>query len=237
MKNKEWGAMAYLSGSKYGAGINNVQLNGASTSRLDGNYKSSIGITGCGPANDGSKSNYMNGGTAGSSYACSSSSSAYAYNGNVGELASTTNNEYGVYDMNGGAREALMGNLSSSAQVLQSSAYLLSPAPIPYVDLYPRSVFGVNQYFNNNNRCTWQTCGGQSLYETVSDYPGIYISSSRGGAYAAFVSTSSSGDYSWFARGASATTGTYSGIFGSYALFEDSLTDSSSGFRAVLLTR
>ena len=235
MKNKEWGAVAYLSGSKYGAGVNNVQLNGATTSGYDGNHALSEGATGCGPASSGSKQGYANGAAAGTPYACNAYDSSYSYIGSIGKLSSTTNNEYGIYDMNGGSSEVLMGNLSASTSMSQSSAYLVNPAPVPYVDLYPMSIFGVSEYFDNNNLCTWQTCGGQSLYETVSSYPDVYISSSWGGAYAAFVSTSSSGDYSWFIRGAAADTGTFSGIFGSYALWASSLTGSTSGFRVVLL--
>jgi len=80
MKNTEWGAVVYLSHSKYGInqelGINNY----------DG-Y-----MTGCGD-------------TAGSTQ----SSTCNAYNTTKGFLASTTGNITGVYDMSGGAWEFVAG--------------------------------------------------------------------------------------------------------------------------------
>ena len=46
LKNSEWGAAAYLSASKYGAGVNAVQINSVSTSGTDGDGNSSYGQTG-----------------------------------------------------------------------------------------------------------------------------------------------------------------------------------------------
>ena len=90
MKNMEWGAVAYLSHSKYGTctdgkcvevGINN----------------NSSYITGCGAHPGNSASNACN-----------------AYNTVTGMLASTTQNIYGVYDMSGGAWESIMSSIVTS---------------------------------------------------------------------------------------------------------------------------
>ena len=84
IKNIEWGAVAYLSHSKYG--INKeVALNSFSNMR-----------TGCGPQSSGSTS---------------SGSTCNSYTTILGQSASTTGNVYGVYDMSGGAREYMMGNM------------------------------------------------------------------------------------------------------------------------------
>ncbi len=84
MKNMEWGAVAYLSHSKYG--INKeVAINSANT------Y-----TTGCGPQSAGSTS---------SGTTCNSYTTA------LGQSASTTGNVYGVYDMSGGAFEYMMSNM------------------------------------------------------------------------------------------------------------------------------
>ena len=84
MKNMEWGAVAYLSHSKYG--INKeIAINSAST------Y-----TTGCGPQSEGSTS---------------SGSICNEYTTALGQSASTTGNIYGVYDMSGGAWEYMMGNM------------------------------------------------------------------------------------------------------------------------------
>ena len=90
IKNSEWGAVAYLSHSKYGTctdgtckeiGINN-----------NSNY-----ITGCGAVAGSRESTTCN-----------------AYNTATGMLASTTGNIYGVYDMSGGAYEYTMANVVSN---------------------------------------------------------------------------------------------------------------------------
>ena len=84
MKNMEWGAVTYLSHSKYG--INKeVAINSANTH-----------TTGCGPQSAGT-----------TSYGATCNS----YTTTLGQSASTTGNIYGVYDMSGGAFEYMMGNM------------------------------------------------------------------------------------------------------------------------------
>ena len=84
MKNMEWGAVTYLSHSKYG--INKVvAINSAKTF-----------TTGCGPQSEGSTS---------------SGATCNSYTTTLGQSSSTTGNVYGVYDMSGGAFEYMMGNM------------------------------------------------------------------------------------------------------------------------------
>ena len=84
MKNMEWGAVTYLSHSKYG--INKeIAINSANT------Y-----TTGCGPQSEGSTS---------------SGSTCNGYTTALGQSASTTGNTSGVYDMSGGSWEYMMGNM------------------------------------------------------------------------------------------------------------------------------
>ena len=119
IKNSEWGAVAYLSHSKYGTctdgtckeiGINN-----------NSNY-----ITGCGVA-------------AGSS----SSTTCNAYNTATGMLASTTGNIYGVYDMSGGAWEHTMANIVSNdgiTMIPDGSGYTTTTySNVKYYDKYSYS--------------------------------------------------------------------------------------------------
>ena len=94
IKNMEWGAVTYLSHSKYG--INKeIALNSNSSQ-----------ITGCDPQ---------------SSDSTSSGTTCNAYNTELGQTSSTTGNIYGVYDMSGGTSEYTMGgkvNSSGSMHVL-----------------------------------------------------------------------------------------------------------------------
>ncbi len=84
MKNMEWGAVAYLSHSKYG--INK---------KIAINSQRNL-TTGCGPQSEGSTT---------------SGATCNSYTTTLGQSASTTGNIYGIYDMSGGAYEYVMGNI------------------------------------------------------------------------------------------------------------------------------
>ena len=110
MKNMEWGAVTYLSHSKYG--INKeIAINSANT------Y-----TTGCGPQSAGT-----------TSYGATCNS----YTTTLGQSASTTGNIYGVYDMSGGAWEYVMGNIVNSSGAFYSSNAGFSSTPnAKYYDKY-----------------------------------------------------------------------------------------------------
>jgi len=93
LTNMEWGAVAYLTHSKYG------RCNGSSCTEVGLNSYYSDAKTGCGPQSSGS-TNY--------------GTTCNVYTSTLGKTASTTGNTYGVYDMSGGAEEYVMGNMSST---------------------------------------------------------------------------------------------------------------------------
>ena len=212
LKNSEWGAVAYLSASKYGAGVNKVQINGNYASGSDDNGDSSRSVTGCGPQANGDENDYSTVGTIGTSTACGSVDKAY--NGTLGQKASTTNNIYGVYDMSGGAWEYVMGNYSTLSQSSGNTSYMKTAVKPPYVDIYNIA---------SNNECTWNTsgsgCGGHALFETAS----------WGGDYSSFVDSS----YPWFIRGGYAGNGSDAGLF--YSAYNSGYTGGDNGFRVALL--
>jgi len=94
MKNDEWGAVTYLSQSRYGK-LGNGEFSGANKEIYQN--KSDQYITGCSygaPSNENKD------------YGCK-----YSYNiAGSGTGASTTGTIYGVYDMSGGSWEYVMGN-------------------------------------------------------------------------------------------------------------------------------
>ena len=143
VNNNDWGAVTYLSASKYGAGYNKVQINA-----------NDYGVTGCGPQANGNTSNYNDIGTLGTPQACGNTDRAY--NGTLGQLASTTNNPTGIYDMSGGGWEYVAASYSYSLNNSNTKNFDLAAHP-PYVNTYS---------FNDLNSCTFATCGGQALYET-----------------------------------------------------------------------
>ena len=196
VNNNDWGAATYLSASKYGAGYNKVQINANGA-----NHDNSYGTTGCGPQSNGNTSSYSDSGTLGTPQACGNADRAY--NGTLGQLASTTNNPTGIYDMSGGGYEYVAASYSDNLNNSDTNQYFGSNAAHPpYVNTYN---------FKNFNSCTYQTCGGQALYETHNG------SSSTGAnmwlnQYAYFVEQDSS-SYPWFNRGGSYNDGSYAGLF------------------------
>ena len=115
MKNMEWGAVAYLTNSKYGR----YEASGSCIS------------SGCevwiNPNN-----NYTTG-CAGSSVSASSTSSCNQWNTTYGVNASTTGNIYGIYDMSGGAWEYVMGNYNKT---VVSSGINFGSIDSKYYDVY-----------------------------------------------------------------------------------------------------
>ena len=118
MKNMEWGAVAYLTNSKYGR----YESTGSCIS------------SGC-EVWINSNSNYTTG-CAGSSVSAGSSSLCNQWNTSTGVNASTTGNIYGIYDMSGGAYEYVMGNMTDSSGNFYPASSGLSQPESKYYDLY-----------------------------------------------------------------------------------------------------
>jgi len=97
MKNTEWGAVAYLQHSKYGSQAS-VRINNNS-SYLTG--YSAVNEPTCGYTTSNEECNKYG----------TTSDITLPYNTSTGYLASTTGNISGVYDMNGGAWDIVMGVL------------------------------------------------------------------------------------------------------------------------------
>ena len=156
VNNNDWGAATYLSASKYGAGYNKVQINGQGGNRNNGNGDT-YGTTGCGPRSNGDNDGYSHFGTIGTLQACGDDG-ARVYNGTLGQLASTTNNPTGIYDMSGGGYEYVAASYSDNLNNSNTNEYFGSNAAHPpYVN---------NYNFTDPNSCTFATCGGQAFHET-----------------------------------------------------------------------
>ena len=111
MKNSEWGAVAYLSKSKYGKETEEVWIN--------------------------PNSNYITG-QAGSGVSVSGTTSTNAYNTPNGQKASTTGNVTGVYDMSGGAYEYTAAYVNNGNGSLTSYGSTLVNAVAKYKDVYSK---------------------------------------------------------------------------------------------------
>lgn len=170
MKNIEWGAVTYFTYSKYGLSTSDIGINNYSDSSND--YKQK---TGCGSQAGTGAANVCNN-----------------YDTQTGQLASTTANIYGIYDMSGGYFETVMGfarNQTNTSLVYSSSGFNSTTLPINsiYVDTYPYGTTG-NTYTKNEAlvRRTLGDATGEingwyrDKMQFVFDYLPVFA---RGGAY------------------------------------------------------
>ena len=154
IKNSEWGAVAYLTNSKYG--INSDVFYNNSNKNYTGRSN--------GPLVKDLSQWILNTTTYGSytwdgriiSYNKSGATiGAYADDRTLGTNASTTGNIYGIYDMNSYMSEYVMGNYNGTVGSAES---------MPEVKYYN------NYLITNINECTLASCGGHALNETLGWY-------------------------------------------------------------------
>ena len=186
MKNSEWGAVAYLSHSKYGI---NTEVRKNNYQDSSSNYYRTS--TGCG-------ADVANANTSTVVTTC-----AIPYGTVSGETytypQSTTGNISGVFDMSGGAVEYVMGNFGNTTSSSGfAGTWFTTNGNSKYYNLYASGDFtGTNS--NNFTFCTLATCGGHALNETKSWYSDSAI----------FVYSSAP----WFHRGGYASNNTSAGAF------------------------
>jgi hypothetical protein len=177
MRNRDWGAVAYLATSVYGRGTAEIYVNNSSSF-----------YTGCAGA-----------GTSSSSV----SGCANEYYTAGGVHASTTDGVYGVYDMSGGAYEYTLSNYSNTAG---SSGFTTADFSTyaDYLDVYADSQFNgyltgssSDEEYNNYDQCTYSTCGGHALHESLSVQSVSSLTQSWRSDYSHFVYSS----YPWARRG------------------------------------
>ena len=214
LKNSEWGAVAYLSHSKYGAN-REVYINNSSglyTGRSGGNVPGSTPINGTYTDQTSTTQYNTYGFYTWDGYLLNYSTNTRSSTRDLNKLASTTCKIYGVYDMSGGAYEYVMGNYNNT---IGNSGFTTLPDN-KYYDVYSSDVF-TGTSTTNINFCTLATCGGHALNETA----GWYSDSSR------FVYSSSA----WFRRGGYYNSSA-SGIF--YFYYHSGTNVTSFSFRTCL---
>ena len=214
LKNSEWGAVAYLSHSKYGAN-REVYINNSSglyTGRSGGNVSGSTPINGTYTDQTSTTQYNSYGFYTWDGYLLNYNTNTRSSTRILEKVASTTGNIYGVYDMSGGAYEYVMGNF---ANTIGNSGFTTLPDS-KYYDVYSSNIF-TGTSTTNINFCTLATCGGHALNETA----GWYSDSSR------FVYSSSA----WFRRGGYYNSRA-SGIF--YFYYHSGTNVTSFSFRTCL---
>ncbi len=199
MKNDEWAAVAYLSQSAYGK-LGNVNFIGANKEIYQ------------------SETSDVTGNSTGSPTA--SSENIYTYDDNTrdesgisgkGVGASTTGTIYGIYDMNGGKNEYVMGNYNDT---IGSSGF---SEPLTLDSKY------YNKYTSNdvNTACNGGVCYSHALSETAGWYGDSH--------------TMTRSNNPWMVRGGR-VEGTLGGVFsfGSFVYSDNGASSYNTSFRLVL---
>ena len=213
VKNVEWGAMAYLTASRYGKESEEVWINNYSKTTTGMGSKVSASATGTSKLDQ--VVDYKT-----------------AVNGKIQQ--STTGNIYGIYDTSGGLWEYVAGYINTRDQynnaidpntenVIKKNGENLFNSNYKYKDLYKRSTD--NQGDENYNLASSKK--GDGVWETSSTW---YSTNSFSwfGDYSYMPNTY----YPFFARGGNYTYGAKAGIFSFMCTAGGA--NAMSGFRVVI---
>ena len=187
MKNTEWGAVAYLSHSKYGINTE-VRINNNSS------Y-----LTGYASTDSADQSSYP--GTYGTS-----SDVTLPYNTTTGYKASTTGNITGVYDMSGGSHEYMAAYRKDTYGESGFDATTLANYNSKYYDEYDAS----SSVIKYSKRILGDATGEMGQFYAYADKDGTNRQHNNWYAdYSLFVGSS----HPWFYRSGHCTDGVIAGQF------------------------
>ena len=189
MKNSEWGAVAYLSHSRYGAN-REIYINNSSeyfTGRSGGNVGGSTAINTVYTGKTSTSQYNTYGFYTWDGYLLEYNTNTKSGTHDISKVASTTGNITGVYDMSGGAYEYVMGNF---ANTIGNSGFTTLPDS-KYYDDYTTT--------NSLTACNGGICYGHGLSEVRGWY----------GDYALFADAVDP----WFLRGGIFNSDSRAGTF------------------------
>ena len=208
IKNSEWGAVAYLSHSKYGTCTDGtcteVNINNSSD-----NY---TGRSGGAPGGSTAVNIVYTDQTSTDMY---NTYGFYTYDGylldydtntksatkDMSKVASTTNNIYGVYDMSGGAYEYTMSNIVNTDGTTMRPMYSgFTTTPYPDNKYYDKYSYSTSYASRKRSKL------GDGIKEVYNGSNGWYSDLSR----LAYSSKP------WFIRGGRYNNGAMTGVFSSY---------------------
>ena len=153
MKSSEWGAVAYLSQSKYGLNgtdiaINNVSLNSGESTRTEAAGKTGVdsvyAITGCTTGSSSAAEKVTTIANINSTTANTAIDGVYTWNQANGTKASSSGTIYGIYDLSGGTWEKVAayianenGNLKTYGASIAYNGSTLKTTSTKYTIIYP----------------------------------------------------------------------------------------------------
>ena len=217
MKNSEWGAVSYLSQSKYGLDGTNIVINSV---YLNNTTKSVYAVTGCAASTADASAVSTTIGALNNR----TQSSVYVWTQKNGTAASSTGTIYGIYDMAGGISErtsSLINNKNDNLKTYGSQiiADLNNGKSTKYITIYPtgetlgQTMAQASQANYTNNTKIYGDAiketstlgtGTNSWYSDCSDFVGLSTPFLLHGGY--YGGTSISG---CFAFGRTSGNGSY----------------------------
>ena len=196
IKNMEWGAVAYLSHSKYGINEEIYVNNSANyyTGRSGGNVDGKVNLESIQyQINSSSNKDYNNYGYYtydGKIVNYDGIIGEYAADRTLGTKASTTGNIYGVYDMSGGAWEFVMANMQNEDGSFFVSQSGFSQIPLDkYYDKYSYGSSAIEFYRGKLGDATKEVIKDTNSYIGGWYKDGVYFVAAqnpwldRGGSY------------------------------------------------------
>ncbi len=218
-KNSEWGAVAYLTHSKYGINGQEVRINNVYVT----NNESTIwGVTGYGALADNANQDKSR-----NLATLTAENAAGSWTTVNGQTASSTKNIYGIYDLSGGLWEWTAGYIAPT-----SGAYITYGGKLKENNTnsnkYKSKYEGIaSTNMGNYNQTTNQSRKGEAIWETSSNGDGL---SSWRNDYAFFVYS----DAPFLVRGGDSSNGSGAGVFAFSRV--DGSCNVYMGFRVVLIT-
>ena len=236
MKNSEWGAVAYLSKSKYGLGSTDIMINNIS---LENSTESVYAVTGCTSHSTSETTrettiemiNETSGNTA--------NGGVYTWDQLTGTTASSTGTIYGIYDLSGGVWERTTGyvaneneNLSNYGKSIAYDGNNLKTTSTKYTMVYPHNADTDKEGINDSTNASNNNWSANSL---------IYGDGIRETSTSGTASNSWYGDTSYFpglsnpflVRGGGYYNRESTGVFA--FVRSDGISHYGNGFRAVVI--
>ena len=251
MKNSEWGAVAYLSQSKYGLNgtditVNNVSLNSGGAKRTNTAAKSGVdsvyAVTGCTTASTTAEESIKTMANINGTTGNTANNGVYTWDQLNGCKASSSGTIYGIYDLSGGTWERTAayvanenGNLKSYGASIAYDGNSLRTASTKYTTAYPFDSSTDNTGITNNETNLNTASTNNYKKNTLIYGDGIRETSTVGTGNSSWY-----GDYSYYSglnnpfslRGGSLWSDSGAGSFSFYRNTGDS--GYSHGFRVVL---
>ena len=252
MKNSEWGAVAYLSQSKYGletteVTVNNINLNSGGKTRTNTAGKTGVDsvyvVTGCTTGSTSAGEKVTTIANINSTTANTAVDGIYTWNQLNGTKASSTGTIYGIYDLSGGTWERTAayvanghGELKNYGSSIAYDGNTLKTVSTKYTTTYPFDSTTDNTSIANNDTNLNTASTNNYKKNTLIYGDGIQETSKEGTG-----KTNWYGDYSYYTgltnpfsvRGGTLWDGSNAGLFSFYRHVGSSTF--YNGFRAVLV--